>query len=111
MPQGSTTGKRSESKGLQRVWRALYRYLETLEPTSLPARLRHSASVTHLPNPLLALSAQQATWLFFRKQEDLKAEEQETLRQLRQASPDLETASQLVKAFLHMVRERTGEHL
>ena len=62
-------------------------------------------------NPLLALSAPQATWLFFRKEEDLKAEEQENLRQLRQASPDLETAYQLVKEFLHMVRELSGERL
>src|SRR6266699_3952355 len=63
------------------------------------------------PNPLLALSASQATWLFFRKDEDLKPEEQETLRQLRQASPDLETAYQLVKEFLQMVRELSGERL
>ena len=41
----------------------------------------------------------------------MKAEEQETLRQLRQASPDLETAYQLVKEFLHMVRELRGERL
>ncbi|GAC1448528.1 MAG: hypothetical protein PVSMB5_35290 [Ktedonobacteraceae bacterium] len=41
----------------------------------------------------------------------MKAEEQETLQQLRQASPHLETAYQLVKAFLSMVRERTGEQL
>ncbi len=48
---------------------------------------------------------------FSRLEEDLKAEEQETLRPLRQASPYLETAYQLVKAFLHLVRERTGEPL
>jgi transposase len=63
------------------------------------------------PNRLLTLSAQQATWLFFRKADELKAEEQESLRQLRQASPHLETAYQLVEEFLHMVRERTGEQL
>ena len=51
------------------------------------------------------------TWLFFRKEEDLKAEELETLQQLRQASSHLETAYHLVKAFLSMVRERTGEQL
>ena len=62
-------------------------------------------------NSPLALSAPQATWLFFRKEEDLKAEEQENLLQLRQASPDLETAYQLVKEFLHMVRELSGERL
>jgi transposase len=63
------------------------------------------------PNPLLALSVQQATWLFFRKADELKPEERERLRQLRQASPQLETAYQLVEQFLRMVRERTGEQL
>ena len=51
------------------------------------------------------------SWLFFRKLEDLKPEEQENLRQLRQASLDLEVTYQLVEEFLHMVRERTGERL
>jgi transposase len=41
----------------------------------------------------------------------LKEEEQETLRQLRQVSPALEATYQLVEAFLHMVRQRTGEQL
>jgi len=59
----------------------------------------------------VTLSAAQATWLFFRKQEDLKPQEQETLRQLRQASPHLEVTYQLVDEFLHMVRERAGEQL
>jgi transposase len=40
-----------------------------------------------------------------------KAEEQESLQQLRQARPQIEVAYQLVEAFLHMVRERTGEQL
>ncbi|TMC92532.1 MAG: transposase [Chloroflexi bacterium] len=38
-------------------------------------------------------------------------EEQESLRQLRQASPHIETAYRLVEKFLQMVRERTGEQL
>jgi transposase len=63
------------------------------------------------PHALLTLSASQATWLFFRKEEDFKAEEQESLRQLRQASPDLEVTSHLVEEFLHMGRKRTGEQL
>jgi transposase len=57
------------------------------------------------------LSVSQATWLFFRRPEDFKPEEQETLRQLRQASQELEVAYQLVDDFLHMVRERTGGQL
>src|SRR5207245_7031940 len=49
--------------------------------------------------------------LFIRKEEELQAEEQETLRQLRQTSPHVETTYQLVNAFLRMVRERTGGQL
>jgi transposase len=109
--KGAQLERELRAKGYKGSGRALYRYLETLELTGSTARKRGSASATSLPNPLLALSAQQATWLFFRRSEDLKAEEQETLRQLRQASPHLETAYQLVEAFLHMVRERTGEQL
>src|SRR6266480_7586937 len=90
--KGAQLERELRAKGYKGSGRALYRYLETLEPTGFSARKRDSASATSLPNPLLALSAQQATWLFFRKQEDLKAEEQETLRQLRQASPHLEIA-------------------
>jgi transposase len=59
----------------------------------------------------LTLSTSQATWLFFRKEEYFKPEEQESLHQLRQASPDLEVTYHLVEEFLHMVRERTGEQL
>ncbi len=59
----------------------------------------------------MTLSASQATWLFFRKEEDFKPEVQESLRQLRQASPDLEITYHLVEEFLHMVRKRTGEQL
>ncbi len=38
-------------------------------------------------------------------------EELESLRLLRQASPQVESTSHLVETFLHMVRERTGEQL
>ncbi len=65
----------------------------------------------NLPPALLTLSVSQATWLFFRKPEDFKPAEQETLRQLRQASLQLEVTYQLVDEFLRMVRERTGEQL
>jgi transposase len=117
--QGCRSGAQLEralrAKGYKGSQKAIYRCLATLELfVSSPSR-RSSASVTEETesqhNPLLALCAPQATWLFFRKEEDWKAEEQETLRQLRQASPDLETAYQLVKEFLHIVRELSGERL
>jgi transposase len=60
--------------------------------------------------------AEQAAARLAKKEEgqalkERKTEEQETLQQLRQASPHLETAYQLVETFLHMVREHAGEQL
>jgi len=103
-------------KGYKGSQRAVYRYLATLESSGLTPTQRASSSAmkqqeARQPNPLLALSASQATWLFFRKQEDLKKEELENRERLRQASPEIETVYQLVDKFLHMVRERTGEQL
>jgi transposase len=59
--------------------------------------------------PSLTLSASQATWLFFRREADLKEAEKAQLDSLLQASPQAKMAHQLVEAFLQMVRERTGE--
>jgi transposase len=119
--QGCRSGSQLESelraKGYKGSGRAIYRYLETLEPSEASPHKGASVSGSRQttsspqPNPLLALSAQQATWLFFRKPEDLKKEELENLQQLRQASPQIETTYQLVETFLHMVRERRGEQL
>jgi transposase len=109
--QGAQLERELRAKGYKGSQRAMYRYLATLETSVGSPPKRRSASAMSQPNLLLTLSAQQATWLFFRKEEDLKAEEQESLRQSRRASPQLETTYQLVEAFLHMVRERTGEQL
>jgi transposase len=98
--QGCRNGAQLErelrAKGYKGSGRALYRYLERLEPSGFSARKRGSLSAPRQtafiqPNPLLTLSTQQATWLFFCRLEDLKKEEQEHLRLLRQASPHLET--------------------
>ncbi len=102
--------KELRAKGYKGSQKGVYRYLETLEPPASPKVSRPSAPAVP-PNPLLTLSVSQATWLFFRKEKDLKAEEQEKLCLLRQASPEIETAYQLVAKFLRMVRERTGEQL
>jgi transposase len=116
--QGCHTGAQLErelrAKGYKGSQHGIYRYLETLKASTLTPSKHTSASTLAAsiqPNALLTLSASQATWLFFRKEEDLKLEEQENLRQLRQASPYLEVTYQLVDEFLHMVRERTGEQL
>lgn len=112
--KGAQLERELRTKGYKGSQHGIYRYLETLKtstiaPSKYKSLSKRASSIQ--PNALLALSASQTTWLFFRKEEDLKAEEQETLQQLRQASPHLETAYQLVKAFLSMVRERTGEQL
>ncbi len=118
--QGCHNGSQLEAelraKGYKGSQRAVYRYLATLEPSAFPLR-RHAvspksqnASLTP-PNPLRTISVQQATWLFFRKPDELKEEELENLRLIRQASPRIETAYHLVEQFLQMVRKRTGEHL
>lgn len=112
---GAQLERELRTKGYKGSQKAIYHCLASLElfvssPSRRSGRAKSSGAKS-LSNPLLALSAPQATWLFFRREEDLKAEQQEALRQLREASTDLQTAYQLVKEFLHMVRERTGEHL
>ncbi len=116
--QGCRSGAQLErelrAKGYKGSSHGIYRYLQMLKAAKLaPSKHKSAAKPASSiqPNALLTLSASEATWLFFRKEEDLKPEEQETLRQLRQASPDLEVTCQLVDEFLHMVRERTGEQL
>jgi transposase len=116
--QGCHTGAELErelrARGYKGSQHGIYRYLETLKALPLAPSQHKSVSerVSSIPpNALLTLPASQATWLFFRTEENFKPEEQESLRQLRQASPDLEVTYQLVEEFLHMVRKRTGEQL
>jgi transposase len=110
--KGSQLEKELRAKGYKGSGRATYRYLATLEPSTSKRGSSSAARETAMqPNPLLALSTQQTTWLFFRKQDDLTKEEQESLRQLKQASPHIETAYCLVEKFLQMLRARTGEQL
>src|SRR6266568_5396513 len=116
--QGCHSGAQLErelrAKGYKGSQHGVYRYLQTLKAlTSAPSKHKSPSKPASSiqPNPLLTLSVREATWLFFRKEADMKLEEQENLRQLRLASPDLEATYQLVEAFLHMVRKRTGEQL
>ena len=112
--KGAQLERELRAKGYKGSQHGIYRYLETLKASTLAPSKHKSASKlasSIQPNPLLTLSVSQATWLFFRKEEDLKLEEQENLRQLRQASPYLEVTYHLVEEFLHMVRERMGEQL
>jgi transposase len=60
--------------------------------------------------PALATS-RQAAFLFLRRPETLRAQEQETLVKLRQINPEVDRAYDLVQQFAHMLRTRTGECL
>ncbi len=111
---GAQLERELRSKGYKGSAPVIYRYLQTLKAlTSAPSKHKSPSKPASSiqPNPLLTLSVREATWLFFRKEADMKLEEQENLRQLRLASPDLEATYQLVEAFLQMVRKRTGEQL
>ena len=98
--------------------KAIYSYLAMLEAVSSPITKQSPAlpstpqvSPNEPPHPLRTISVRQATWLFFRKTEDLDEEEQKKLELVRQCSPRAEMAYQLVEAFLQMLRQRTGEQL
>jgi len=52
-----------------------------------------------------------AVFLFLRRPEDLTAEEQESVNQLRQLDPEIDQAYLFVQQFVQMMRTRTGEKL
>jgi transposase len=60
------------------------------------------------PTPL---SSRQASFLFLRRPEELKADEQEALLMLRHLHPEIDLAYDLVEQFARMLRTRTGEQL
>jgi len=60
--------------------------------------------------PVLATS-RQAAFLFLRCPEKLRGGEQETLVKLRQISPEVDQAYELVQQFAAMLRSRRGDHL
>lgn len=62
-----------------------------------------------LPRP--PVLARQAVFLFLRRPEELKVEEQETLAQLRLLDSKVDQAYELAQQFAQMLRTRTGEQL
>ncbi|MBO0794523.1 MAG: ISL3 family transposase, partial [Ktedonobacteraceae bacterium] len=97
--------------------KAMYHYLTTLRiPRSHASKLsasrpREHKRVPSLPTPLENFSAQRATWLFMGQPEKLNERQQEELALIRQASPTTEIAYCLAQAFMHMIREHTGQQL
>ena len=75
----------------------------------LPEGRKHPAAVS-AKTPALA-TPREAAFLFLRRPEDLRDEEQETLGKLRQLHPEVDRAYDLVQQFALMLRSRTGAHL
>jgi transposase len=75
----------------------------------LPAGRKHAPGADAL-SPALLL-ARQATFLFLRRSEELRAEERETMLVLRQTHPEVDLMADLVQQFVQMLRTRTGELL
>jgi transposase len=57
------------------------------------------------------LPSRQASFLFLSQPEKLDTQEEETVRQLRQSHPEVESAYNLVQQFTKMLRTRMGEAL
>jgi transposase len=118
-PGGCRSGAQLErerrARGYAGSRRGVYRYLAPLGPATPPAGGGAAATpgrgAAPPPPACPTLSPQRAVWRFFRRPGDLEDDEREALTPLRPASPRAETASHLVGAFLHMVRERAGHQL
>lgn len=103
-------------KGYTGSERAVYRYpgrwrsprTEEDDPHPRTHRPRKTAPP---PGPFDECQAKQAVWLYMRIPEKLIATEKEQLAFLKGVHPSLETAYDLVQAFLDMVHHRTGEKL
>jgi transposase len=112
--QGDHTGaslyRHVRAEALSRFTKkTLYRSLARLRSP------RHRPLTTNQPHtaagPVERFSTGRSTALFLRKSADLNQEEQAAFLQIRQASPEIEAAYQLVQKFLQMMRERGGQHL
>ncbi len=97
--------------------KAMYRYLARLRtpqsPSSglTPSKPYRRKSVLAEPSPLENFSAQRVTWLFLCQPDELDETQQHELALIRQVSPSAEAAYRLAQAFMHMIREHTGQQL
>jgi len=106
---GASLYRHLRTQGYRGSQKALYRYLARLRS---PRQRRLTTNTQPMPaGPLERFSTGRSTWLFLRRSADLSQEEQAALLQIRQASPEIEAAYQLVQTFLQMLRERSGQHL
>lgn len=105
-----------QEKGYTGSIRALYRYLNRwcpprIEEDQPTPRKRRPRKTAPRPGPFDECQAKQAVWLYIRSPDELKPKEQEQVAFIWQVHPSLETAYQLVQAFVKMAREHTGTDL
>jgi transposase len=114
---GSQLYRELTSRGYKGSSKAMYNYLATLRTPqsdssrSSPPKPQGRKSIPSSPPPLENFSAQRATWLFVYQPEKLDERQKRELALIRQASPSAETAYGLAQAFMHMIREQTGQQL
>jgi hypothetical protein len=93
------------AQGCTHSYKSVYGQLVRLLPEG---KKKAAPGGNHAPPPP---SARQAMFLFLRRPEELEADDQATLRMLRNFHPEIERASDLVQQFAQMLRTRTGEQL
>lgn len=103
--------------GYSHQYNSVYRRLARSAPSGRKKRCTRSApsgqkkqeAPDQLQHP--PVLARQAVFLLLRRPEELEADEQETLAQLRSLHPEVDQAYVLVQQFAHMLHTRTGEQL
>ncbi len=92
-------------RGYQGSYESVRDNIVRLLPTGRKNTAASSSKSLALP------SSRQAAFLFLRRPEKLRVEEQELLTKLRQMNPEVDLAYDLVQQFAQMLRSRRGEHL
>ncbi|MFL5657454.1 MAG: transposase, partial [Ktedonobacteraceae bacterium] len=92
-------------QGYQGSYESVRDNLVRLLPKGRKKEASSSAQAPALP------TSRQAAFLFLRRPEKLRVEEQEQLDKLRQIHPEVDQAYDLVQQFVRMLRTRSGEHL
>jgi transposase len=92
-------------RGYKGSYGSVYDNLVRLLPTGRKHEASSSSKAPALP------TSRQAAFLFLRRPDELRVEEQEQLCKLRQIHPEVDLAYDLVQQFAQMLRTRTGEHL
>lgn len=105
-----------QAKGYTGSERAVHRYLGRWRPPRTDEGLPHPRNhrprkTAPPPGPFDECQAKQAVWLYMRTPEELTTMEQEQLAFLKGVHPTLDTAYDLVQAFLALLHNRTGENL